>query len=108
MTVVLAADVAKFLGRDGDPSVLALAGQHLPIVTAMVRAYVQGNGFAGVLDDPSQDLAAVIVTSTARYVMNPAGTITEAMGPFSVRYGQFNGWTLPELAILHQYRKRSA
>lgn len=104
--MVLPADVAAFLGRSTDTTVVALAGEHLPIVTAMVRAYVQGAGFtAGIPDD---DLAAVIVSSTARYVMNPAGTIAETVGPFSVRYGVFNGWTLPELAIMHQYRRRSA
>jgi hypothetical protein len=104
--MLIASDVARFLGKDQDPTVLALAGEHLPIVTAMVRAYVHGNGFD--VNSVADDLAAVIVSSTARYVMNPAGTIAETVGPFSVRYGVFNGWTLPELAIMHQYRRRFA
>lgn len=106
--MVIGSDVAEFLGKPGDAAVIELAEVHLPIVTAMVRAYVQGNGFTGVLDDPSESLAAVIVTSTARYVTNPSSTITETAGPFSVRQGVFNGWTLPELAILHSYRRRAA
>ena len=48
------------------------------------------------------------MSSKARYVSNPSGTVMETMGPFSVRYGVFNGWTLPELAILHAYRRRAA
>lgn len=100
------ADVAAFLGRVGDQTVLDLAEQQLPILTHMVRAYVRDNGF----DDtgiPADDLAAVIVSSTARLVSNPSHTITQTTGPFSIRQGIFDGWTLPELAILHRYRKRA-
>ena len=105
--LVLAADVARFLGRDGDQNAIDLATEHLPIITAMVRRYVRGSGFDtdGI---PDNDLAAVIVSSAARYVSNPSGTISETVGPFSVRQGIFNGWTLPELAILHAYRRRAA
>lgn len=100
-------DVAAFLGRGDDSTVVALAAEHLPVVTAMVKAYTRGNGF----DDTgaaADDLAAVIVSSTARLVMNPSHTVEENAGPFSVRPGVFNGWTLPELAILHTYRRRTA
>lgn len=105
--IVTPADVAAFLGQGQDTTVLALAGKHLPVVTAMVRAYVHGVGF-NATTGPADDLAAVIVSSCSRLVSNPSGTITETTGPFSVRYGVFNGWTLPELAILHTYRRRSA
>ena len=104
--IVLPSDVAAFLGRTGDTELLTRAGEHLPVITAMVRAYVRGVGFTP--EGPSDDLAAVIVSSCSRLVSNPSGTITETLGPFSVRYGVFNGWTLPELAILHTYRRRSA
>ena len=71
----------------------------------MVRRYVREADFTpGIPDD---DLAAIIVTSTARYVSNPSGTIAE-IGPFSARQGILNGWTLLELAILHAYRRRAA
>ena len=47
----------------------------------MVRRYVREAGVtAGI---PDNDLAAVIVTSTARYVSNPSGTLAETVGPFS-------------------------
>lgn len=101
------ADVAAFLGQPDDPAVVGLAREHLPIVTAMVRRYVRRNGF-DVNGDPDADLAAVIVSSTARAVSNPSQTVAETLGDFSVRPGIFDGWTLPELAILHAYRRRAA
>lgn len=106
--IVVPADVTAFLGQGQDTTVLALAEVHLPIVTAMVRAYVRSDGFDPTTGEPADDLAAVIVSSTARLVTNPASTISETTGPFAVRPGVFNGWTLPELAILHTYRRRSA
>ncbi len=100
-------DVASFLGRGGDVTVLSLADQHLPIVTAFVRAYTRGNGFDET-GDPGDDLAAVIVTATARLVNNPTNRGPSTAGPFSETPGVFNGFTLPELAVLHLYRRRSA
>lgn len=54
-----------------------------------------------------EDVAAVIVSSCARLVVNPEHTRDQTTGPFSIRQGIFNGWTLPELAILHRHRKRA-
>lgn len=110
---------------DGDPdelvsAVLAFAGlpansetvaelveQHLPIVTAQVRSYTRGRGFseAGYAD---ANLRAVIVSATARSVANPTGSGTLRLGNTSHTPGIYAGWTLPELAILHGYRRRSA
>jgi hypothetical protein len=95
-------------GRVDDQRVLDLAGAHLPVVTAMVRAYVRGVGFDPVAGVPDDDLAAAIVSCTARAVTNPSQTVEEQVDDFSVRYGTFAGWTLPELAILHTYRRRTA
>lgn len=98
-------DVVAFLGRTGDATAIALAAEHLPIVAQMVNAYTRGRGFVdGVAGD---DLAAVIVSSCARSVANPEHTISQETGPFSIRQGIFQGWTLPELAILHRYRRRA-
>ena len=100
-------DVAEFLGRGADNSLIDLAEVHLPVVTAFVRAYTRGNGFdqAGA---PSNDLAAVITSATARLVLNPSNRGPGTVGPFSETPGVFNGFTLPELAVLHLYRRRSA
>lgn len=99
------ADVVRFLGRGGD-DVLALAREHLPVVTMFVRAYTRGNGF--VDSEPLEDLAAVIVSATARLIDNPTHARQMASGPFSTTPGVFNGFTLPEIAVLHQYRRRTA
>ena len=98
-------DVVAFLGRSGDATASALAQTHLPMVTEMVRAYTRDRGFVDGV--PGDDIAAVIVSATARSVANPEHTISQETGPFSIRQGIFQGWTLPELAILHRYRKRA-
>jgi hypothetical protein len=103
-----AEDVARFLGQGQDSTVLALAGEHLPVVTDMVRAYVRDKGFDEATGEPADDLGRIIIASTARLVTNPAHTVTEQPdASYQVRYGIFNGWTLPELAVLHRYRKRA-
>ncbi|MGV9482496.1 hypothetical protein [Gordonia aichiensis] len=56
--------VAAFLGQGDDTTLVALAGQHVTIVTAMARAYTRDNGFTG--NEPADDIAAVITTATAR------------------------------------------
>lgn len=100
-------DVAEFLGRDTNTLNIVQAQAHLDTVTAMVKAYTRGQGFdtAGV---PADDLALVIVASVARLLTNPAHTVTEQAGPFAIRQAVFTGWTLPELAVLHSYRRRTA
>ena len=60
----IAEDVAAYLGRPDDTTIVGLAEQHLPIVEAMVRRYVRGSGFTNA--GPDDDLSAVIVSSTAR------------------------------------------
>lgn len=107
MTAVTGATVAAFLGRGDDQKVVALAGQHAAIVTAMARAYTRDRGFTG--DEPGEDVAAVITTATARLVANPQQIPTDqAAGSYSQSLrGSFNGWTLAELAVLNRYRKRA-
>lgn len=97
------ADVAAFLGQGDDPELVALAGQHVTIVTAMARAYTRDNGFTG--NEPADDIAAVITTATARLVANPE-QIATTTGSVAVN-GGFTGWTLAELFVLNRYRKRA-
>lgn len=97
--------VADFLGQGDDGTVVALADQHVALVTTFVDAYTRGQGFtAGV---PEADLDAVIVTATARLVTNPAQAQREALGEYQVTPA-LAGWTLPELAVLHRWRRRLA
>ncbi len=97
-------DVAAFLGLADDTEVVALAGRHAPLVTAMARSYTRGRGFDGS-GTPNDELSAVITCATARLVANPE-QIAYDSGAASLR-GGFNGWTLPELAALNRYRVRA-
>lgn len=58
--------VAAFLGQGGDTTLVALAKEVAPVITAMVRAYTRGRGFDD--DEPNDELAAVITTASARMV----------------------------------------
>lgn len=100
--------VAEFLGGGDDLNLVALAGEHVVIVTAMARAYTRDSGFTTVNTIPecADELAAVITTATARLMTNPGGLAYDLGGTVSIR-GGFTGWTLAELFCLNRYRKRS-
>ncbi|MCK1804067.1 hypothetical protein MTQ12_13580 [Brevibacterium sp. R8603A2] len=101
-----AIDVARFLGQGDDDEIIALAGVHLPVVTAFVRGYTRGRGFTS--GEPNEDLAHVIITATARLTINPEQNRRVSVDDYSQTYTTLDGFTLPELAILHLYRRRSA
>ena len=94
-------DVADFIGQGDDQSVVALAGQHLQIIKAMAQAYTRGNGFEG--GHPNDDVAAVLVTATARLMGNPDQT-NYRVGNVSYQ-SHFQGWTLAETFVLNRYRR---
>lgn len=102
--MVTGAQVASFLGQGDDQGLVALAGEHVAIITAMARAYTRGSGFDDT-GDPLDDVAAVITTATARLVANPEQLETSVGGTY-VR-GGFNGWSLAETYVLNRYRKRA-
>lgn len=56
----------------------------------------------------SADVAAVILTSAVRSMSNPSQDVQIEIGGIRNQPAIFNGWTLPELAVLHAYRRRSA
>lgn len=105
--MLTAQSVADFLGEDGNQEIVALAGEHLPFVSAAVHAYTRGRGFNPLTSEPGDDLALVIVAAAARVVVNPAMHRSETVGDYAVNYAGFLGWTLPEQAILNRYRKRA-
>ena len=98
-----AQDVADFLGQGDDQTVIALAGEHLPIITAMASAYTRGVGFTA--GEPNEEISAVITTATARLMANP-DQVQYKLGNMSFQ-SFFNGWTLAETFVLNRYRKRS-
>lgn len=72
----------------------------------MVRAYTRGRGF-GEFGQCDESIAAVIVSCAARLYVNPTLERQTTVGPFSTSPGIFNGWSLAELAILNNYRRRA-
>ena len=79
----------------------------MPIVTVLAKSYTRGRGFDG--NEPNEEIAAVIVTASARLAANPAQlSSTNTTGPFSQNVvGGFNGWTLAEQYVLNRYRVRA-
>ena len=95
--------VADFLGLGDNSEAVAQAEDHAAIVTALARSYTRGRGFAGA--DPAEDIAAVIVTATARLVANPEQLASD-YGNVSMR-GGWMGWNLAEQIVLNRYRVRA-
>lgn len=96
--------VVDFLGLgDNNSEALAQAGDHAAIVTALARSYTRGRGFVGA--DPAEDIAAVIVTASARLMANPEQLASD-VGNVSMR-GGWSGWNLAELIVLNRYRVRA-
>lgn len=101
----LAPDVVAFLGVSDDAATVALAEQHTPVITELVRAYTRGAGF-DANGAPFPEVRAVILTATARLVANPEQIESYVSGA-GVR-GGFTGFTLLESLVLNRYRRRAA
>lgn len=105
MAAVAAADVAAFLNLDGDAAMIALAEKHVPVITALARAYTRGRGFDTAGDPEGAELEAIITTASARLIANPEQLAYDS-GSVSMR-GGFNGFNLAELFVLNRYRVRA-
>lgn len=103
MATVQGWQVADFLGQGGSEEVTNLAGQHVPVITAMARAYTRGAGF--VDGEPNEEVRAVIITATARLMAHPT-QLEQRVGETYTRQG-FSGWTLAETFVLNAYRRRA-
>lgn len=97
-------EVAEFTGDGADEGAVALAGEAVKVVTAMVRSYTRGRGFEyqGYV---MEDLAAVIVTASARLMANP-DQLRSQVGGVSI-YNGFTGFSLAETFVLNRYRRRA-
>lgn len=103
----LAAAIVAFAGLPSSPELLALAQEHAQNVTLQVRGFTRGRGFSDE-GEPADDIRAVIVSAAARSMANPSGMKRMRLGVTDYTPGTYAGWTLAELAILHNYRKRWA
>lgn len=104
MTVVTGQTIADFLGQGDDDNLVALAGDQVPIIAAMVSGYTRGRGFTA--GEPDPEIAAVITTATARMVANPEQINTRVGNVYTS--SAFTGFTLAETFVLNKYRVRSA
>ena len=95
--------IARFLDQADDPELLALISEHLPVITAMAKAYTRGGGFTAI--GPAADVAAVITAATCRLVANPEQLRYQA-GSIQIN-DSFRGWTLAESFVLNRYRRRA-
>ena len=77
----------------------------IPIITVMARAYTRGRGFDDD-GDPSDEVAAVIATASARLAANPTGLQSKRIDDVEYRYSLASSfsWTLAEQAVLNRYR----
>ncbi|WP_217490546.1 hypothetical protein [Dermacoccus sp. Ellin185] len=78
----------------------------LDIVTAWVHVHTRGVGFD--IDGPNDALRGVIVSASARLLDNNGLESTVTIDDATIRKAAFTGWTLPELAVLNSYRRRTA
>ncbi|KAA1248808.1 hypothetical protein F0Q45_18595 [Mycobacterium simiae] len=79
----------------------------VPIVATMAYSYTRGRGFHAGVANP--DIAAAVITATARLVSNSEQVSrSNVMGPITedVR-SYFQGWNLAELSVLNRYRVRA-
>lgn len=100
--------VLAFMGIPETPETLALARQHVRVVTTFVRAYTRGKGFDKLSGTPGIDIEDVIVSAAARYLVNPQQLSRQTLGNQSVSYAALEGFTLAEKAVLNQYRRRAS
>lgn len=101
-------DLADFLGQGDDAQLVALSARHLDAVIAMAQAYTRGRGFSPDSWQVESDLAAVILTASARLVGNPEQYRREQVGDYSVTPTPFVGWSLVETFVLNRYRRRAS
>ena len=103
----LAQRVASHLGAPDDEEILEQARAHVPTVLAFIYGYTRGKGFSAA-GAPDPAISHVLISSCARLTSNPEQFSYFSALDFQARPAVFNGWTLPELAVLNQYRKRWA
>lgn len=104
----LAKRVAASLDRKGVAATEELASEHLAIVRAFVYGYTRGRGFTDKdIMLPIKLVEMVIVSACMRLTPNPDQLDSYTAGDYSERGATLKGFTLPELAVLNNYRRRT-
>lgn len=95
----------------------ARVATELPVqqVAAWVRAYTRGNGHdqpnpanGALLDWPRPEIQAAILSAADRLASSGGSIVSQSVDGAEVRYAPFQGFTLVEQMILHDYRRRAA
>lgn len=76
-------------------------------MTQFVKAYTRSQGF-DINGDVNEDLAAVVVTASARLLASPALMSRRDVGSFSLAFTPFKGFTVAEMMVLNRHRQRTA
>lgn len=100
--------VLRKLDRADDVELIDACTEHVELVTEYVRGYTRGRGFDPLTDEPARGLQAVIVGAAAKLTSNPDQLTSYTAGDYSERGALLIGWTLPELAILNNFRRRQS
>ena len=101
------------MGYEHTGKLLAMADEHLATVTVFVYGYTRGRGFemGGFKSDPKPepawDLRRVILSAAGRSLANPQSLKQYSAGDYSETPSVLTSWSLPEIAVLHRYRKRT-
>jgi hypothetical protein len=105
-----ATEVVNFIGWPAStPEESKASVEEAVTVAAMAaQAYTRGKGFDQYAPFCAPDIAAVITSTAARLASNPTNAKRIEVGSFNTLPGTFDGWTLAELAILHNYRRRTS
>ena len=105
-----ATEVVSFMGWPASTPTEAQASvtEAIAVASLAAQGYTRGRGFDP--DGPycAPDIAAVITSTAARLASNPTNAKRIEAGSFNTVPGTFDGWTLAELAILHNYRRRTS
>jgi hypothetical protein len=99
-------DVASLLG--GAPVTTEELTELIRRATGLVRTYTRGAGFDAEGNSMEVDLAAVIVASVARVVLNPERALALSGPRLTGAPGTFGEWTLSDLEVLARYRNRQS
>ena len=80
----------------------------VPIVTTLAKSYTRGNGFTG--NEPVTDIAAAIVTASARLAANGEQLARKRVDDVEYEYSTLASsfsWSLAEQMVLNRYRVRA-
>jgi hypothetical protein len=99
-----------YLGWAADETLTAQADEHAAGAVLLVKEYVRGRGFTTAQDGSvsvTDGIAGVVVTYGCRSLSNPTSAREIEAGAFKESPGSPWSFSLVELLVLNNYRKRA-